>query len=173
MNEDARRARLEALFAAHAPTVLVYARRRTDHATAADVLSDVFIVAWRRLDEVPADAVPWLLACARRALLNHERAARRRSKLVERLIATTPPAAFSVELKDQELAQALARLSERDREVLLLTGWEGLTAEQAARVLGCSPQAVWVRCHRARKRLAADLGGIDRSATQLTTEASP
>jgi RNA polymerase sigma-70 factor (ECF subfamily) len=129
MDEAERRAHLEALFAAHARTVLIYARRRTDHASAADVLSEVFIVAWRRLDDVPADAVPWLLACARRALLHQQRAETRRSKLVEHLRANTLRTEFSPDLPDDALAQAFATLSERDREVLLLTAWEGLSAK--------------------------------------------
>ena len=58
MDDGERRARLEALFEAHARTVLAYARRRTDHATAADVLSDVFVVAWQRLERIPDDALP-------------------------------------------------------------------------------------------------------------------
>jgi RNA polymerase sigma-70 factor (ECF subfamily) len=171
MDEAERRARLEALFAAHARTVLVFARRRTDAANAADVLSEVFIVAWRRLDDVPADAVPWLLACARRTLLHQQRAETRRSKLVEHLRANTLHTEFSPDLPDDALAQAFAALGERDREVLLLTAWEGLSAKQAARVLGCSPQAFWVRTHRARKRLGAALLAVDAPTTPLTMEA--
>jgi len=171
MDEAERRARLEALFAAHARTVLVYARRRTDHASAADVLSEVFIVAWRRLDDIPADAVPWLLACARRALLHQRRAETRRSKLVEHLRANTLRTEFSPDLPDDALAQAFATLSERDREVMLLTAWEGLSAKQAAHVLGCSPQAFWVRTHRARKRLATALLAVDAPTTPVTMEA--
>jgi RNA polymerase sigma-70 factor (ECF subfamily) len=170
MDEDERRARLEALYAAHAPEVLVYARRRADQATAADVLSDVFVVAWRRLDDVPPDALPWLLVCARRALLNYQRADRRRSRLVVRVTANTPGTPLSVEPREHRLVQALAMLKERDREVLLLTAWEGLTTRQAARVLGCSPQALKVRAHRARKRLADALLAVE-TPTPLTMEA--
>lgn len=171
MDEDERRARLEALFEAHARTVLAYARRRTDHATAADVLSDVFVVAWRRLDRIPDDALPWLLACARRTLQNHRRAEWRRHLLAERLVASTPRIASPApEISDGALAQALATLSERDREALLLTEWEGLSAKAAADALGCSPQAFWVRAHRARRRLAA---ALEHPANTITLEATP
>jgi RNA polymerase sigma-70 factor (ECF subfamily) len=169
-DDDERRGRLESLYAAHAPEVLVYARRRTDHATAADVLSDVFLVAWQRLDEVPKDALPWLLGCARHALLNHQRADRRRSRLAARLNANAPSTPFSLDAQDHRLLQALARLKEGDREVLLLTAWEGLTTRQAARVLGCSPQTFKVRAHRARKRLADALLVVDSRPTQLKME---
>ncbi len=64
MDNDQRRARLESLFAAHAAIVLAYARRRTDSTTADDVLSEVFVIAWRRLEQIPPEPAPWLLACA-------------------------------------------------------------------------------------------------------------
>ena len=171
MGEDERRLRLEALFVAHARTVLAYARRRTDPVTADDVLSDVFVVAWRRLDEVPADPAPWLLACARRVLANQQRGEQRRAKLAERLMANTSRAQVSVELNDGALAQALASLNERDREVLLLVAWEDLSAERAAAVLGCSPQTFSVRIHRARKRLAGALAAADAARSPTTMEA--
>ena len=168
MDDDARRSRLEALFSAHGRTVLAYARRRTDHATAEDVLSDVFMVAWRRLDDMPADALPWLLACARGALANHRRAERRRLRLIARLRPTVADQLPG--LSDRRLACALAQLRASDREALLLSAWEGLATEQAAVVLGCSPQAFRVRLHRARKRLALALAAPD-AATPMTMEA--
>ena len=172
MNEVQRRERLDALFAAHARAVLEYARRRTDHTSAADVLSEVFVVAWRRLEEVPEDALPWLLGCARRVLLNERRSERRRRRLLERLSAERPPnPAAAPRLSDGALAQALAALGERDREALLLTEWEGLSSRQAAAVLGCSLQAFWVRSHRARRRLAAELAAAGQPPTPLTLEA--
>jgi len=58
---------------------------------------------------------------------------------------------------DGALASALATLGERDREVLLLTAWEGLAPGEAATVLGCSRNAFAVRLHRARRRLASAL----------------
>ncbi|MGD0981624.1 MAG: sigma-70 family RNA polymerase sigma factor [Solirubrobacteraceae bacterium] len=166
-----RRAQVETLFAEHARAVLAYARRRTDYATASDVVSDVFVVALQRLEDVPpSDPLPWLLACARRVLLNQRRGQQRRTRLFERLAANAPRLQPEHELSDGALASALATIGERDREALLLTAWEGLTAEQAARVLGCSTQAFWVRSHRARKRLAAALENNTTTPT-LTMEA--
>jgi RNA polymerase sigma-70 factor (ECF subfamily) len=81
MGTDEPRSRLEALFRAHGRSVRAYARRRADPATADDVLDDVFVVAWRHLDTIPTDALPWLLACARHALSNAQRADRRRARL--------------------------------------------------------------------------------------------
>jgi len=166
MSGDDRSARGQALFEAHWREVLAYARRRASHATADDVLSDVFMIAWRRLDDIPADALPWLLACARGALANHRRAERRRLRLLARLRPTLADQLPG--LSDRPLAGALARLGAGDREALLLSAWEGLAAEQAAIVLGCSPQAFRVRLHRARKRLALQAPDVP---TPMTMEA--
>jgi RNA polymerase sigma-70 factor (ECF subfamily) len=147
--------RFEFLYATYAASVARYARRRADEQTAADVVSDVFVVVWQRLDDVPEDALPWLLGCARRVLWHQQRAERRRARLAQRLAMVAPRAPATLPIPDSRLARALAMLSERDREALLLTAWEGLTTDQAALVLGCSPQAFRVRAHRARHRLAA------------------
>jgi RNA polymerase sigma-70 factor (ECF subfamily) len=125
------------------------------------VFSDVFVVAWQRLDAIPADPLPWLLGCARRALLNHHRAARRRSKLIERLAVNARRPSPWPDVHGGRLAEALGLLSEVDREVLLLTAWEGLSTKQSASVLGCSTQAFKVRAYRARKRLADALLNVD------------
>ncbi len=82
---DAARARLEALYVEHGAAVHAYARRRTDPATAEDLLAETFLVAWRRLDRVPADALPWLYATAGRLLANHRRGEARRAALVARV----------------------------------------------------------------------------------------
>jgi RNA polymerase sigma-70 factor, ECF subfamily len=82
MDDNERSSRLESMFSTHAPTVLLYARRRTDRASASDVLSEVFVVAWQRVEEIPSDALPWLLACARRVLLNQRRSDAARGSLI-------------------------------------------------------------------------------------------
>jgi len=175
MGPEERRLRLEALFVAHADDVLAYARRRSDAATADDVLSEVFVVAWRRLDEVSADPLPWLLACARRVLANQRRGERRRAAFVDRLSRDRLPADAvsidgSVDLSDRVLAQALASLSERDREVLLLIAWEELSIEQASSMLGCSRPTLSVRLHRARKRLASALAIYEETVAASALE---
>ncbi len=158
-----RRTRFEALYVAHAAAVTRYACRRADEQTAADVVSEVFVVAWRRLDDVPEDALPWLLGCARRVLWHHHRAEQRRGRLFDRLKSVAPRVISSLEPANTALAGGLATLNERDREVLLLTAWEGLTTDQAAKVLGCSPQTFRVRAHRARQRLADAMCAFDQA----------
>lgn len=151
VDESERRLRLEQLFAAHAGAVRAYARRRIDPVSADDTVSEVFAIAWRRLDDVPEVALPWLLSCAWRVLAHQHRRLKRDVALAERLGAEVGQPVLR---NDPVLGWALSQLSERDREVLLLIAWEGLQPGQAAAVLGCSRNALAVRLHRARRRLA-------------------
>ena len=171
MDDRERRVRVEALFAAYASAVLAYARRRTDAASAEDVLGDVFVVAWRRLEEIPPDALPWLLGCARYVLRQARRSEARRWSLIARLAATTPSSRPPAEPGGGALAAGLAALTDRDREALLLVAWDGLSGEQAAKVMGCSANAFSMRLHRARKRLATHLDGVDEPQPRPLVEA--
>ncbi len=159
MEDAQRRSRLEGLFNAHAGAVRAYARRRVDPVAADDAVSEVFVIVWRRLEDVPEDALPWLLGCARHVLEHQRRRSRRDLALLDRLATVGRPG--SALAGDLGVAQALAQLSARDREVLLLIAWEGLDPAQAARVLGCSRNALAVRLHRARKRFAGALSAAD------------
>jgi RNA polymerase sigma factor (sigma-70 family) len=160
MNEIEPVRRLENLFAQHSAAVRAYAARRVSADVVDDVASDVFVVAWRRLSDVPDDALPWLLACARRIIANQRRGARRWAALHERL-NHEPPAPSAVLGPDSALGEALATLKAADREVLLLVAWEGLDAQRAALVIGCSQRAFAMRLHRARRRLAAAMARLD------------
>jgi RNA polymerase sigma-70 factor, ECF subfamily len=146
--------------------------RRSDAQTADDVVADVFVVAWRRLDDVPEDPLPWLLGVARRLLANRRRGRTRESALRERMAAETltPTATSSDPESNHAVLHALDALSERDREALLLIGWEGLRSAQAARVLGLRPNAFAARLYRARRRFARALALA--SATQDRKESS-
>jgi RNA polymerase sigma-70 factor (ECF subfamily) len=151
--------------------VRAYARRRVDAATADDTVAEVFAIAWRRLDDVPDEALPWLLGCARRVIAHQHRRASRDAALRGRLQSV----AGGSSADEGGLAWALSTLRERDRELLLLVAWEGLELAEAAEVLGCSRNAVAVRLHRARKRLAAALKRAEgdapsRAAHSLTQE---
>jgi RNA polymerase sigma factor (sigma-70 family) len=152
------------LYAAHGRAILAYAVRRSrDPQDAADVLAETFLVAWRRLDDVPAgdQARLWLYGVARRTLANQARSERRRERLAERLrhelpaavTAVAPPSAGT----DWAVLTALRALEDPDREILLLAGWERLEAGQIAAVLGISGVAARARLHRARRRLRARL----------------
>lgn len=146
-----------ALFRAHRPDLLRYAIRRVGADLADDVVADVYLVAWRRRTSLPADGVRlWLFGVAANVVANHLRAEGRRLRLRSRLYASRPvPAADAA---GERVREALARLRPVEQEVLRLTEWDGLTADEAAVVLGCSPGALRVRLHRARRRLAEELG---------------
>jgi RNA polymerase sigma-70 factor (ECF subfamily) len=151
------------LYEAHADAIHLYARRRSDRDMADEVTARVFLVAWRRRDRVPSDPLPWLYGVARKVLSEERRGAARRGALAERL--SSSPSSEPAELAgvvDVELGGALARLSESDREALLLRYWEELTPEEAAVVLGCSRATLAVRLHRARRRLARWLAEDER-----------
>jgi len=161
-------ARLGALWNAHYADVMAYARRRAPEEVAAEVASAVFATLWRRIDEAPADPLPWLYAVARRELANQRRGARRRGALLARLslrppgpLAAPDPADGAVE--GVAARTALARLRPADREVLMLVAWEGLDAPGAAAALGVTEAAFAVRLHRARRRLEAQLLKEDRT----------
>jgi RNA polymerase sigma-70 factor, ECF subfamily len=159
VSEIERRGRLQQLFAEHASAVRAYARRRTDEASADETVSEVFVVAWRRLDDLPQEALPWLLACARRILANQRRADRRRSALHEHVTeaAALLPQQMTGLILGGRLGAALEQLRDSDRELLLLTAWEGLDAPEVAQVMGCSRRTLAVRMHRARRRLSQAL----------------
>ena len=159
-----RQRRFEAVYMAHHGPILGYVLRRTDnHDDAADVIGEVFLTAWRRLEDVPEGEQSrlWLYGVARRVLANHHRGERRRSALTDRLradlaVAYRPPE-YTGEIA--LIAAAFGRLPEAERELLSLSAWEGLDNGQIAVVLGCSRNAVRIRLYRARKRFAAELAG--------------
>jgi RNA polymerase sigma-70 factor (ECF subfamily) len=165
-----REAEFRDLYDATRPQLIAYAFRRTHNSEdAADLVADVFAIAWRRFDLVPRDdrALLWLYATARRVLANGTRRSATRSKLIDRLqheieCVGNPPSA------DDESITALAalrRLSDGDREILMLAGWEGLTAAEQACVLGCSVNAARIRLHGARVRLQEALTASEPEPT--------
>ncbi|MFM9590213.1 RNA polymerase sigma factor [Streptomyces scabiei] len=142
------------------PRVLAYATSLVGRQVGEDITSETFTVAWRRVRDIPRPPLPWLLGVAR----NLVRELRRRDAHQYALAAAeaqqigrgargeTGDVAADVTERDAAL-QALAGLSEADRELLTLIAWHGLSARQAARVLGCATATLTVRLHRARRRL--------------------
>jgi RNA polymerase sigma-70 factor (ECF subfamily) len=168
--EQSRERRLEDLYRSHAGAIHAYALRRVDRATADEVAAETFVVAWRRLEDVPSEPLPWLFGVARRLVANQTRGANRRAALARRLAAETSASGGSA--GTERTLEALEELGAGDREVLLLVAWEGLTQRQAAQVLGCSHAAVRVRLHRARRRLRGILGATNAPTQQGAQEVS-
>ncbi|MFD2766340.1 RNA polymerase sigma factor [Micromonospora eburnea] len=158
---DASR-RFTAIYDAHHAQVYAYAVSRVGRQLADDVVSDTFLVAWRKLPTVPASPLPWLLGVARNVLRERYRDEVRQASLTAELRAWADESAADVADGVTERAAvlaALARLADEDRELLTLVAWHNLSARAAARVVGCSTATFFVRLHRARKRLQAALAG--------------
>jgi RNA polymerase sigma-70 factor (ECF subfamily) len=154
--------------------VVRYATRRVGAEAVQDVVSETFLVAWRRRGELRGEPLPWLLGIARRVAANQRRAGLRREDLARRV--QLEPTALSQSrgepgVRDRQLAVALASLRERDREALLLVVWDGLEHREAAKVMGCTTGALTVRVHRARRRLARALADAGAERVQFHHEA--
>lgn len=151
------RERFERIYRENFRAVVRFAALRIDPERAKDVAAETFLVAWRRLEHVPAEPRAWLLGVARKVIADQFRSQRRREALAVRVrgaqsaSAVVDPAAA---LADRDVAlAAFATLGERDREALRLVAWDALTAGEAAEVLGVTRLAFTVRLHRARRRL--------------------
>jgi RNA polymerase sigma factor (sigma-70 family) len=177
--QEERQARFERFYDQASLQVLGYALRRADSPEdAADVVSETFMIAWRRLDEVPPgdEARLWLYGVARRVLANQRRGQQRRERLNARLrdeVAVVSARAVAERpASDSTVMAALARLDEADRELITLVAWEGLDRDQIATMLGCSRATIRVRLHRARRRLARLLGEEGHHGPRLSPSTS-
>jgi len=161
LGHELAQVRFGRLYREHGRAVLAYSLRRTgDPEDAADVVAETFLIAWRRLGDVPAGdrARLWLYAVARRVLANRRRAEQRRTRLGERLAESLRTELATPPVPSGEAAatlRAIGELGDGDRELLLLVSWEELSPGEAARVLGISSLAARSRLHRARRRLRA------------------
>lgn len=150
-----RRTAFERLFHAHAAAVHRYVYRRVSPADVDDVVADVFVVAWQKLDSIPAEfEIAWLYRTAWNVIAN------RRRKFVELPFDALPddPASGDIAdsvIEDELLRRAWAQLGVRDREILRLTAWEGLDGQGLADALGISVSGAGVALKRARERFAA------------------
>lgn len=159
--------RFEALFERTHIALLGYALRRvTVPEDAVDVVAETYLVAWRRIDDVPSgeQARPWLFGVARNVLANHRRGERRRLALAQRLQENVRQVLPAPEFREiTTVERALALLGEDDREVLRLLAWEELDRAEIAVAMGLSQALVRVRLHRARTRLRRQLARVEEA----------
>ena len=167
------------IFDRHAAEILRYAHARLGPDLAEDVTAETFLAAFRRRDSYDtsrADARPWLYGIAVRLIGKHRRAEGRHRRMLQAAPAdrvTEDPGDRSADrVTAQQLRPRLTAMLDalpgRDRELLLLVAWAGLTYAEAARALGLSESAVRSRLHRIRTKTRAALGGAD--PTQLIEE---
>jgi RNA polymerase sigma-70 factor (ECF subfamily) len=156
----------EQLYRAHAHAVYAYCLRRTTTDEAKDAMADVFVVAWRRFEDMPKGdgALPWLYGVARNVLSDKQRSARRRDRLFVRAVSNFeasvpgPEAQIVRRSEHEDVISALGRLPEKDREIVLLVQWEGISREKVAEMMYLSRSAIDKRIAKAYERMAKSLG---------------
>ena len=147
------------------PAIGAYIKRRIyplSHADVDDLVEEVLIIAWRRLDDIPAGAeVPWLIGVARNVLRNAHRKYRRGEVTSSRLAA--PHHDSSAEdnvIADEAVRGALESLSDDDRDIMLLHAWDGRSAEEIGVILGITANAAAVRLSRAQDRFRKNFAEV-------------
>jgi RNA polymerase sigma factor (sigma-70 family) len=144
----------------HGPAIRAYLSRRVERDQIDDLAANTFMIAWRSLPGEIDDPLPWLYAVARNEVRSHRRGFARRHRLAEKLMAFTPrDAAAEPPSAPPVLGPAFARLTDKEREAMLLVAFEGLDHAEAARVAACTPETFTVRVSRARKKLRIALAG--------------
>ena len=169
---DAREDQFRALYDLTRPQIVAYALRRTSsREDAADIVAETYEIAWRRLDDVPTGhaGLLWLYVTARYVLANHGRRVRRRLETTARLAEELRGMPLRTEGPEEDslvLLSCLHSLRPDEQELLMLAGWEGLSAVEIGRVLACSSTAARIRLHRARVRLQSAIAEITRPEKQ-------
>ncbi|MGC4885580.1 RNA polymerase sigma factor [Micromonospora sp. DT227] len=169
------------LYDRHAAVLYRYACARVGAEFADDVVSETFLAAFRRrrrYDTSRPDARPWLFGILTKEISHHRRRERAHYRAVARSCTSDADqdsseralARASAHEIRVPLAKALATLAARDRDVLLLIAWGELSYEETAQAVGIPVGTVRSRLHRARRKLAAELGGED--PTRVTEGAS-
>ena len=158
---DDPKSRFRTLYTSTFSDIYAYATRALapDLSEIDDVVAEVYLVVWRRIDELPQSPQDrlWLFGVARNVVRNTRRSANRRHLLFDRIHRQPRLPVGSSEPSDVDVMDALRRLSPNEREVMQLMVWDGLSAAETAEVIGCSINVVQVRLHRARRRLARRL----------------
>lgn len=169
----AREQRFRDIYDAAYVDLLRFVRRRVHPTHAEDVVGEVMLVAWRRLDDVPADlsaARAWLFGVARKTLQNTRRREDRIDAVAVRLAEVVRNPADAGRYPDLvacrvDMAAAWPLLSASSQEAIALSALDGLTAPEAAAVLGISPTAFRLRLSRARRILRRHLDSMTTGST--------
>jgi RNA polymerase sigma-70 factor (ECF subfamily) len=168
------------LYDEHFVAIRSYCLRRLPVVDVNDAVAEVFLVVWRRMDDVPNgdDAALWLYGVARNVVRNVDRSERRRARLHRRLLPFASAPEIDAETvvvrnsEDSEVLEELARLRPADQEILRLSIWEELTNAEIAELLGIDAHAASMRLSRARNRLAGRLG-MDKTPRRTRSDPRP
>jgi RNA polymerase sigma-70 factor (ECF subfamily) len=177
---EQRKHHFEALFGSNYSRVFSFVLRRTqDRDLAEEIVAETFLIAWRRLDDLPNEPLTWLFGTARRVLANHARYTERRSRhgsaVPLEYVELGDPSASPPELiaDRQAFVTAFAAIRDEDREVLALIAWDGLSSREAAETLGCTTAAFSLRLHRARRRLLKEMAAYGHSLGEEGEQSHP
>lgn len=159
--------RFDRLFRDHRDAVWSYCSRRVGADEAADAVAEVFLVVWRRIDDIPDgdESLVWMYGVARNVIRNSVRSAIRRHRLHDRLKVLREQVDLEPEVQviraseDRELLAAVSRLKPLEREMLRLRTWEELSFAEIGQVLGLSERTVAYRLKRVREKLQGMLFG--------------
>lgn len=138
-----------------------------DSLDAEDCLSEVSLALWQKLDSYDAargSLSTWLTAVARNTALNHWKARRRRDSRAaeaEPASSDTPEQAVLRRERAEQLKTAIARLSDRDRQLFYRKYYYLQSTSQIAAEMGMTERAAEGCLYRLRQRLRQDLGGDD------------
>jgi RNA polymerase sigma-70 factor (ECF subfamily) len=148
----------DSLFAANFVKVQRYVERRIgDQSAAEEITAETFLLAWNRRARTQI-TLPWLYQTASHKIADHSKRQRRRQQAEDALLRLEEEAPEAMSMLDRlELHRALHALAPREREAVMLTYWEGLSAAEIGEVLGISEQAVWTTMSRARTKLRGHL----------------
>lgn len=168
-------ARFADLYASNFKFVHAYCRRRLKSDRVDDAAAETFLVAWRKIDQVPdgPEALPWLYAVAHGVVSNSWRGASRQIRLQRKLNSIgVQPAASADEfvVMRQEAIQilaALAKLKLVEQEVLRLSIWEELSNADLALALALTEEAARQRLSRARRSLAEQYNRLEAKNLDL------
>ena len=169
--------RLRRMVREHEQALRNYCLRRLPADDAADALGEIFLVAWRRIDDIPGgdDTRPWLFGVARNVVRNALRTNRRVLRLRSKTAGLREPSAPGPETvivrrsEHQLVIDALESLRPDDREILQLHVWDGLSRSEIAKTMSLSDNAVGMRLTRAKRRLAKQLTQLGIDSESSTT----
>ena len=151
-----------------------YCIRRTDPDRVDDVVAETFLIAWRRIADVPEgdEALPWLYAVAFKVLGNQWRSKTRRQRLDDKLtavgiapVSTTEDYVVANE-ESRQVLEAVSKLKRTDQEILKLAMWEEVSRSDIAYVLAITPGAVKQRLYEARKNLTREYNRLENKRTK-------
>ncbi len=146
-----------------------YCIRRATPDRVDDLVAETFLIAWRRIDDVPTgeEALPWLYAVAFKVLGNQWRSQTRQRRLEDKMSAIGTTHVSSTEdfivtgQESRQVLEAVSRLKRTDQEILKLAMWEEVSHADITVILGISPGAVKQRLYEARKNLTREYNRLE------------